>query len=169
MAANARVHRAEPADRLHAHPRPARLRASAAALRDGPRLVLARRPRRSRHSVLRTVSRRARLLAWHCPHAMVRRRTHEHRPQLSRQVDGHARPASSGTALGRRRRHHADDDLRGAAARGQSLRQRVAPDGHRPRRSCRAVHADVPRAGRSVLCRHQRRRHRAAVVLRVWC
>jgi hypothetical protein len=43
----------------------------------------------------------ARHVARYCPHAMVRRRTHEHRPQLSRQVDGHPGPASSGAALGR--------------------------------------------------------------------
>jgi hypothetical protein len=41
--------------------------------------------------------------------------------------------------------------------------------GHRPRRSRRAVHADVPRAGRSVLRRHQCWRNRAALVLWVWC
>ena len=36
---------------------------------------------------------RARHVARHCLDALVRRRTHEHRPQLSRQVDGHRRPS----------------------------------------------------------------------------
>ena len=49
--------------------------------------------------------------------AVVRRRTHEHRPQLPRQVDGHADRAPGRRALGRRRRRDADADLSASCAR----------------------------------------------------
>ena len=85
---------------------------------------------------------------------VVRRRSHEHRPQLPRQVDGHANGASPGAALGRRRRDHPHADLRGAAARGQSLRRRTARARRRSpatasRCSCRCARSWSSRSSRS--------------------
>ncbi len=98
---------------------------------------------------------------------MVRRRTDEHRPQLPREVDGHADRASPGAALGRRGRHHAHADVRGAAARRESRGRRTARARRQARRPRGAVHADVPGARRRVLRRDQDRWHRAAAVLRL--
>ncbi len=100
---------------------------------------------------------------------MVRRRRAQYRPQLRRQVGRDAgRRENRGPIRGRRRRDsHAH--LRRAVPACEPVRERDGVARRWQRRSGRAVHADVPRAGRSVLCRHQRRRHRAAVVLRVWC
>ena len=65
----------------------------------------------------------ARHVTRHRVDALVRRRHTQHRPQLPRQVDGHADRAQGGAALGGRRRSDARRHVRRAPRRRESLRQ----------------------------------------------
>ena len=97
-------HRAQPPDGVHAPARTARLPGTAGSFHGRSRVVLARRLRRSRHRVLRTVHAGPGPVAGTRLGAVVRRRPPEHRPQLPRQMGGHARPTRGPRSGGKARK-----------------------------------------------------------------